>query len=106
MPLVFIPAPRLSLATVSGGHSLVVVLGLLSAEASHCGERALGCTGLVTVVHRISCSAACGNFLDQGIEPMSSHVKYERKSQDEKTERHSVCAGALLEKIYWRARGL
>ena len=37
---------RLSLATVSG-YSLVSVLGLLNAGASHCGEWALGSTGSV-----------------------------------------------------------
>ena len=42
-----------------------------SARASYCGgfsrcrARALGLVGLVIVVHRLSCSLACGIFLDQ-----------------------------------------
>ena len=76
---VFILAPRPSLATVSGGYSPVVVLGLLNAVASHCGQRALGCTGSVTVVHRLSRSAAYGNFLDQGSNPRPLH--WHRDSQ-------------------------
>ena len=76
---VFIPAPWPSLAMVSGGYSPVVVLGLLNAVASHCGQRALGCTGSVTVVHRLSCSAAYGNFLDQGSNPRPLH--WHRDSQ-------------------------
>ena len=76
---VFISAPRPSLATVSGGYSPVVVLGLLNAVASHCGQRALGCTGSVTVVHRLSHSAAYGNFLDQGSNPRPLH--WHRDSQ-------------------------
>ena len=43
-----------------------------SAWASHCGvfsccrAQALGHVGLVVAVHRLSCSLACGIFLEQG----------------------------------------
>ena len=72
-------APWPSLAMVSRGYFPVVVLGFLNAVASHCGQRALGCTGSVTVVHRLSCSAANGNFLDQGSNPRPLH--WHRDSQ-------------------------
>ena len=61
------------------------------AQASHCGSfsccgaRTLGCVALViaalglystasvVVVHRLSCSKACGIFLDQGSNPCPLH---------------------------------
>ena len=49
----------------SGGYASVVVLGLLIAVTfSHGGALGTWASGLV--VHRLSCSAACGIFLDQG----------------------------------------
>ena len=33
--------------------------------------RRLWSTGSIVVVHRLSCSAVCGIFLDQGVEPVS-----------------------------------
>ena len=58
--------------------SRCAVQGLLSsfgARASHCGglscsrAQALGCVGLVAVARGVSCSVACGLFLDQGSHP-------------------------------------
>ena len=68
---------RLSLATVSG-YSLDSVLGLLNAGASQCRGFSLWRMGsrqhrLSHVVHRLSCSAACGIFLDQGSNPCPLH---------------------------------
>ena len=51
---VFVAVFRLSLAVESGGYSLDVVCGLLTAVASLVGE------------HGLSCSAASGIFPDQG----------------------------------------
>ena len=52
---------------VNGGYSLAVVCGLLVVVASPVAEQGLqGVRASVVVVHRLSCSAACGIFLDQG----------------------------------------
>ena len=37
--------------------------------ASHCRAWALELMGSVTVAHGLSCSIACGIFLDQGLNP-------------------------------------
>ena len=55
------------------GFSLVEVSGLLIAVASRCGARALGTRASVVVAHRLTCSAACGIFLDQGSNPCALH---------------------------------
>ena len=56
--------------------------GLLSSyttRASHCGgfsscgAWAVGHVGSVLVAHRLSCSTACGSFLDQGSNPYPLH---------------------------------
>ena len=55
----------------------VVLQGHLAALGLCCGARASHCTGLpcwgawasAVVAHRLSCSAACGIFLDQGLNP-------------------------------------
>ena len=49
------------------------------AQASHCrgfsccGARALGTRASVVVAHGLSCSVACGIFLDQGLNPFPMH---------------------------------
>ena len=48
--------------------SVVVARGL-----SSCGSRALERADLVVVVHRFSCSVACGIFPHQGLNPFSLH---------------------------------
>ena len=76
----------LSLVAMSRGYPLVAMCGLLIAMASlvggagapgHMGSgdvtpRLLS-TGSVAVVHRLSCSEACGIFLDQGSNPCRPH---------------------------------
>ena len=53
---------------VDGGYSLAVVCGLLMVVASPVAEQGLqGVRASVVVVHWLSCSAACGIFLDQGL---------------------------------------
>ena len=48
-------------------------------QASHCsdfscfGTWALGAQGSIIVVHGLSCSEACGIFMDQGSNPCALH---------------------------------
>ena len=54
---------------VEARATLVVVCGLLTVVASFVAERGLRSTGPIVGVHWLSCSAACGIFLDQGWNP-------------------------------------
>ena len=59
-----------SLVAASGGDSLVAMCGLLIAAASLIAEPRLWSTWASLVeVHGLSCPAACGIFLDQGLNP-------------------------------------
>ena len=71
-----------SLAVASRGHSLVVACGLFTAVASPVVQHSLQgvwasvvvaaglqSSGSRVVAHRLSCSVACGIFLDQGLNP-------------------------------------
>ena len=60
---VFAAALGLSLVAASRGHSLVAVCRLLIAVTCYRAQ-AVGCAGS-GVVHRLSCSEACGIFPDQ-----------------------------------------
>ena len=84
---------RLSLVLVSGGYSLAAVHRLLTRVASPVEEHRLfvgglqylasrelsfvvprlQSTDLEVVAHGLSCSEACGIFLDQGWNPCSLH---------------------------------
>ena len=77
---------RFSLGTASRGCSLAVVCGFLIAVASLAAEHRLSgtqasaaaasgpqSTGLIAVVHGLSCSAACGIFLDPAWNPCLPH---------------------------------
>ena len=68
-----------SLVSANGGYSLAAVLGLLIVVASLVAKHGLQgrqasvavapglqSTGSIVVVQRLSCSTACGIFLDQG----------------------------------------
>ena len=48
---------ELSLVAVSGGYSLVAILGLLIAMASVAAEQSLGAWASVVAVHRLSCGS-------------------------------------------------
>ena len=48
------------------GLLFVAMHGSLTAVASLVAEHGVSSTGSVAVAHRLSCSAACGIFLDQG----------------------------------------
>ena len=58
---------------LSGGYCLVVMWGLLIGVISLVVEHRLHGTGLVVVAHGLSCSWACGIFLDQGSNPCLLH---------------------------------
>ena len=59
-----------SLVAASGGDSLVAICGLLIAAASLIAEPRLWSTWASLVeVHGLSCPAACGIFLGQGLNP-------------------------------------
>ena len=60
-------ARRIPLVAASGAYSLAVMCGLLAAVASLVAEHGLQSPGEIVVVHGLSCSAACGTFLDQGL---------------------------------------
>ena len=65
---VFVAEHRLSLASASSGYSFLRCVGfsvqwLLS----------LQCVGSVVAAHGLSCSMACGIFLDQGSNPCPLH---------------------------------
>ena len=62
-----------SLVAARGGYSLVVVGRLLIVVASLVVERGLSGTGSTVVAHGLSCSVACGIFLDQGLNPCLLH---------------------------------
>ena len=64
---VFVAILQLSLVLVSKGYSLVAVWGLLIVVASPVVEHRLYGTG--ASVYGPSCPAACGIFLDQGLNP-------------------------------------
>ena len=56
------------------GLLFVAVSGLLTAAASLVAElQAPGAQASVVVAHELSCSAACGIFLDQGSKPCPLH---------------------------------
>ena len=65
-----------SLLKVSRGYSLVAVPGLFVVLLSLvAGGRAIGMQSSVIVAHRLSCSEACGIFLDQELHPCPLHRK-------------------------------
>ena len=62
---VFVAAHRLSLVAASRGYSSLWCMGF-SLQWLLLLSTGSGRTGSVVVAHRLSCSAACGIFLDQG----------------------------------------
>ena len=63
-----------SLVVASGGRSSAAACGLLIAVASLVAEQRLkGPRTSVVVAHGLSCSLACGVFLDQGLNPFVLH---------------------------------
>ena len=78
---VFIPSHGLSLVAASGGYSwlrctsfsLQWLLLLRSMGSRHAGFSSCGTWASVVVAHKLSCSAACGIFPDQGLNLCSQH---------------------------------
>ena len=71
---VFVAASGCSPSVDSGGSSRARVLGRLVAVASLVAEHRLkGVKASVVVAHRLSCSAACGIFPNQGSNPCPLH---------------------------------
>ena len=63
------------------GLSLVAVRGFLLAVASLVSEhRHLGSRASIVVVHGLSCSTACGIFLDQGSSPCHLQADWQAES--------------------------
>ena len=63
----------LSLVAASGGHSSSRCAGLSLSRPLLLWSTGSRRTGSVVVAHRLSCSAACGIFLDQGSNPCPLH---------------------------------
>ena len=63
---------HLSLLVLSGDYSLVVVHELLIVVTSLVDHKRYSMGGSVVVLHRLSCSAACAIFPDQGSNPSSA----------------------------------
>ena len=70
---VFIAVCGLSLVVASRDYSLAAMCRLPLVVASPCRTWALGLMGSVIVAHGLSCSTACGLFLDQGSNPHPLH---------------------------------
>ena len=73
-PFFFLAAPgRLVLGLLIVVTSPVAECGLWGTPASVVVAHGLQSTGSVVVAHRLSCSTACGIFLDQGSNPCLLH---------------------------------
>ena len=69
----FVAALGFSLVAASRGYSLVPVHGLLIVMASLIVEHGSSAWASVGVAHGLSCFAACGIFLEQGLNPCLLH---------------------------------
>ena len=70
---VFVSVRRLSLVSVSGGHSSLRCAGLSLSRPLLLRGTGSRCAGSVVVAHGPSCSVACGIFPDQGSNPCPLH---------------------------------
>ena len=70
---VIISVRGLSLVAASGGHSSSRCAGLSLSRALLLRSTGSRRTGSIVVAHRLSCSAACGIFPDQGSNPCPLH---------------------------------
>ena len=70
---VFVAAHGLSLVAASGGYSLLRCAGFSLRWLLFLRSTGSRRTGSVVVVHGLSCSAACGIFWDQGLNPCSPY---------------------------------
>ena len=72
---VFVSVRGLSLVAESGGHSSSRCAGLSLSRPLLLGSTSSRCAGLVVVAHGPSCSATCGIFPDQGLNPCLLHLQ-------------------------------
>ena len=70
---VFVSVRGLSLVAASGGHSSSQCAGLSPSRSLLLWSTGSRRAGSVVVAHRLSCSAACGIFPDQGSNPCPLH---------------------------------
>ena len=70
-------------------HSLLIAVASLGwstgsrcAGFSSCSMHALECVGSIDVVHGLSCSTACGIFLDQGLNSCPLHWQVDSQPLD------------------------
>ena len=70
---VFVSVRGLSLVAASGGHSSLRCAGLSLSRPLLLRSTGSRRAGSVVVAHRLSCSAACGVFPDQGSNPCPLH---------------------------------
>ena len=70
---VFVSVRGLSLVVASGGHSSSRCAGLLLSQPLLLWSTGSRRAGSVVVAHGPSCSAACGIFPDQGLNPCPLH---------------------------------
>ena len=70
---VFVSVRGLSLVAASGGHSSSQCVGLSLSRPLLLRSTGSRRAGSVVVAHRPSCSAACGIFPDQGLNPCALH---------------------------------
>ena len=70
---VFVSMRGLSLVAASGGHSSLRCAGLSLSRPLLLRSTGSRCAGSVIVAHGPSCSAACGIFPDQGLNPCPLH---------------------------------
>ena len=71
--LVFVSVRGLSLVAASGGHSSSRCAGLSLSRPLLLRSTGSRCAGSVIVAHGPSCSAVCGVFPDQGLNPCPLH---------------------------------
>ena len=70
---VFVAVRGLSLVALNGGYSLLRCAGFSSRWLLLLGSTGSRRAGSVAVAHGLSCSAACGIFPDQGLNPCPLH---------------------------------
>ena len=70
---VFVSVLGLSLVAASGGHSSLRCAGLSLSQPLLLRSTGSRRAGSVVVAHGLSCSAACGIFPDQGLNPCPLH---------------------------------
>ena len=99
---VFIAVCGLSLVVASRDYSLAAMCRLPLVVASPCRTWALGLMGSVIVAHGLSCSTACGIFLDQELNPCPLHWQVNSKPLDHQGSlRNGVNLDGDAYQLFW-----